>query len=451
MVTKRTSRGRKGRDDDDDDDEGRGRGRKSSGRGKGKSKGRGKKKSWRYKARSYEQTKKQSEQTGGMFDSPVRSDISTFSPRNEGEYTYRILPPSWEGNDHWGFQVHIHYGIGPDNQSYLCLDKMKGDTCPICEERREAEAQGQDEYAKELNSTKRWATWIIDRDNERDGPMIWLVPWSLDAEVAGLATDRRTQEVIQLDNPEEGFDVDFTRRGTGLRTKYQSVRIARSASPVSDDPDQQEEWQEIIEENPIPDCLMYYEYEYINRVFTGQATKQKDDDEEEAKPRSRRGREEEEEEEEPRKRRGKRREREEEEQEAEDDTSPLFPSEDDVLNADDVELGKIIEEYNLNLDTADFPSLRKARDAVLDEIETLQREADESGSEPQAEAQPEEDEKPARSRRGSSRKDREEEEEEKPARGRRGSKRGDDDDEDEKPGRRARSLGQTRRRLDDDE
>lgn len=430
MVTKRTTRGRKDKSrDDDDDDEGRGRGRtrgaKRSGRGASRSKGGSKRKSWGYKARSYEQTKRQSEQTGGMYDSPIRQDITTFSPRSEGDYTYRILPPSWEGHDHWGFEVHIHYGIGPDNQSYLCLDKMKGDSCPICEERREAESQGQSDYASDLGSTKRWATWIIDRDNERDGPLIWLVPWSLDAEVAGLATDRRTKEVIELDNPEEGFDVDFTRRGTGLRTKYQSVRIARSSSPVSDDPDEQAEWQEVIEANPIPDCLHYYDYDYINRVFTGQSPKQKDDDaEDEDETRKRRGRQrEEEEEDEPRKRLGRQRGEEEEE------VDRGLPSEDDILNADDNDLIEIVKDLNLDIQLDDYPSLRRARNAVLDEIEVLREEP-----EAKPEAEPEEDEKPARGRRERKRGRQEEEEDEKPSRG-----------------RRARSLGQRRRRLDDDD
>jgi hypothetical protein len=61
--------------------------------------------------------------------------------------------------------------------------------------------------------------------------------------------------------------VYINREGQGERTKY-SVKIARNPSSV----ELEDSWIELLEENPLPECLIFYDYNHIKKVFTGKAS-----------------------------------------------------------------------------------------------------------------------------------------------------------------------------------
>lgn len=100
-------------------------------------------------------------------------------------------------------------------------------------------------------------------------------------------------------------------------------------------------------------------------------------------------------------------------------------SEDEINDMDQEELADLIAENDLDVDLADFKTLRKMRAAVIDA-------AQEAGIVGEAE-------------------DDTAEEDEKPSRGKRGSKKDDADDEDEKPSRRSRSKKDDADEEDEDE
>src|SRR3982751_6331107 len=93
---------------------------------------------FQYRVRSSEAWEKRAHQSSSDFESWLRDDYRIFSPA-KGENHIRILPPSWEDAQHFGFDAYVHYGIGPERGSVLCLFKMKGEPCPICEQRARAE------------------------------------------------------------------------------------------------------------------------------------------------------------------------------------------------------------------------------------------------------------------------------------------------------------------------
>lgn len=275
-----------------------------------------------YKKRTKEQLRKRQQQSGGSFDAIFKDDLPTFNPK-EGDHAVRFLPPAWDDAEHYGIDLWVHYGIGADSQSYLCAQKMRGDPCPICEEREKAQQEGDDEYAKKLAAKKRVAAWIIDRDKEDNGPVIWSMPYSVDKDITLRCEDKRTGEVLPIDDPEEGYDVEFVREGSKLKTKYTAVEIARTSTPLSDDEDEQEQWLQFIEDHCLPECLNFYNYEYIAGVFKGGKRVQDDDEEEEEddpKPRRRRSRADDEDEK-PR-RRGRRSLDEDEDEEGEEEEKP---------------------------------------------------------------------------------------------------------------------------------
>ena len=263
----------RGRDDDrgsrgrDEDRSGRGRdgdhGSRDRGRDDDRSRRSSGRSSFEYKRRDADSVRKRGEQSGGDYDRILTDTVQMWKP-NDGSNTIRIMPPTWDGADHFGFDVFVHYEVGPDNQSYLCLDKMKGEACPVCDERARAVKDGDTEYADKLKPAKRVLIYMIDRDHERDGPIVWSMPWTIDRDLCKLVVDKRSGEVLPIDDPESGYDIEFDRQGKGQRTQYIGLAVARRDSALGKD-----EWLSFIQENPLPSLLHFYDYDHIQHVFGG--------------------------------------------------------------------------------------------------------------------------------------------------------------------------------------
>jgi len=252
----RSSR-RGGRDDDDRSE----RSSSRSGSGSG----------FQYQGRTADQMKKRGAMRGKEFDRFVREDIKTWVPK-DGVNIVRILPAGWKKPEHYGLDIYVHYGVGADRQSFLDLDKMKGEADPISEEYARAKKEGDEEYAKQLDSKRRCGVFIIDRDAEKEGPQFWAMPWTIDADVNKLSVDKRTGEALNIDDPKDGYDLEFEKTGKGKNTKYEGVAIARRSSDLGDD-----RWIDYVVDNPIPEILVYYDYEHIAKAFGGGGL-HKDDD-----------------------------------------------------------------------------------------------------------------------------------------------------------------------------
>jgi hypothetical protein len=236
-----------------------------------------------YKPRDKAAVQKRATQSGGLFDSIFRNDFTVWKPK-DGDNRIRFLPPTWPKPEHFGLDIYVHFGIGSDSQSYLCLEKMKEELCPICAEKRRADKAGDTDYARELSATKRVLVWMIDRDDEESGPQLWSMPWTVDRDFAALSIDKRTREILFLDSPEEGFDIEFTKTGSKLKTKYIGAKVDRRPSPLSDDDEVVQEWMQFIEDNPLTDVLQYFDAEHISQIAAGKknAKDEEDEDEDEA-------------------------------------------------------------------------------------------------------------------------------------------------------------------------
>lgn len=258
-----------GRDAPRDDDRGSRGGRESSrdsGRESSRDSGRGGSGSGRgfqYRPPSAESKVKRSTQGANDYDKILRDDVKLWTPK-DGKNRVRYLPATWDGADHYGLDIFVHYGVGPDRGSYLDLFKMKGEPDPITEEiaimRRE---NAPEDDIKSMESKKRVLAYIVDRDDESSGVQAWAMPWGLDKDVVLLSADD-TGGVINPDDPEEGYDIEFTRAGKGIRTEYKAVAIARRSTRLG-----KAEWLDYAVDNPLPSILKYYTYDEINKVFSG--------------------------------------------------------------------------------------------------------------------------------------------------------------------------------------
>lgn len=213
------------------------------------------KKRFEYKPRDADAIQRRAS-AGGNREGFLADGVKTYTPK-EGQHTVRILPPTWDGADHYGYDVWAHYNVGPDGGAYLCLQKMQNEHCPICADRARAIKEGDEELEMALKPRQRVGCWVIDRDNERDGPMLWLLPWTLDREIVQQSQDKKTREYYNLDSPEEGYDVSFERQGKGQTTKYIGVQLDRRSSALSDDDETVAEWLDFIQKNPVPDQLVF--------------------------------------------------------------------------------------------------------------------------------------------------------------------------------------------------
>lgn len=214
-------------------------------------------------------TRKRAESKGGQRDGFIRDDIKMFAP---GDKTNRVRFFPWTGEErphHYGQDVYVHYGIGPDNGSYLCLFKMYNEPCPICEARKQAEEEGDEDTAKALRATYRVVTYMVDRSKEQEGPKIWAMPYTVDANICSVSVDEDTKEIYHIDDPDNGYDAFITREGTGRNTKYSGEKISRKPSTLHADAKVADAWMDFVVENPIEEILIKRDYDYIKSVFAG--------------------------------------------------------------------------------------------------------------------------------------------------------------------------------------
>lgn len=275
--------------------------------------------------RDVEGVTRRSKESGGSYDSYLSQEASFFKV-GEGENAVRILPPTWamdfreelakgidaglsrekasaaaakkypdqakefeKWGDGWEIQVWLHRNVGPDNGTYLCLDKMQGERCPVCEAQRDATDEDE---ANSLKVGKRPMCYVIDRNNEKAGPQILSMPLTLFREINTRSIDKKDGSAILIDDPEEGFDVLFTREGKDLRTKYTGVEVERDPTPIHEDQKKQDKWLDYITANPLPDLLQFYPADHIEKVLFGRTERRRSEAaEEEDRPsrRSRRG------------------------------------------------------------------------------------------------------------------------------------------------------------------
>ena len=243
------------------------------------------KKKFKYTKRSSAANKKRADQKGGKYANIFREELETFSTSDENRI--RIFPAGWDEADHYGIDVYVHYGVGPENQQFLCRKEMGQGDCPVCSERM-AVLSSDPEYAGKLKAMHRVAAWLLDRNDRKTGPKLWAMPWTVDRDISKLSINKENGELLPIDHPDEGYDVLFDMDGPkGGMKKYVGMEIARKSSPISKNDDRQEEWLQFITDNPVVDCLNFYSEQHIEACFGAAAPD--DDDEDERVSRKSRG------------------------------------------------------------------------------------------------------------------------------------------------------------------
>lgn len=263
---------RERRDDRDRDDDRRGD--KDRGRDRGRDKGRGNRS---YSHHKEENVRSHSEQSGGNWAGIFKTGIKAWRAK-EGENAIRILPPTWDGYEHYGYEVYVHNRVGASGSTYTCPRKHGGGDCAACDESTALRAAGEDEDAGKLSAKKAFVYYIIDRDEKRPEPQVWQAGWRQDKEIADASEVKRRSRIKYIDHPDEGYDLFVKRTGKQLNTRY-TYQVDSDPSPICNNPDDQDDILKQIEDAPIDTLIKWSTSEQIAKDLRGTTRKGDDDDE----------------------------------------------------------------------------------------------------------------------------------------------------------------------------
>ena len=234
-----------------------------------------------------------------FFDNFHRTDIPVFKPKGkEGsrvEYTLRICPTSWRDPSpkHWGLECYYHPNIGASNGSYLCytgmekmcqlkfkmnleefakrteIDLPKNAVCPIEEAKALRLEKGDKEGASQLYPRKCVLVFVIDRDNENLGPMLWRMPFKYVNEELLYMTAKK---VKRISDPLEGYDIilQVIQQGKDSKNVNYRVSLDDELTPLHEDVETANKWLDFLEQNPIPKMLVFEDGDYISKVYNGE-------------------------------------------------------------------------------------------------------------------------------------------------------------------------------------
>ena len=157
------------------------------------------------------------------------------------EYNVRILP-SDDGDPFKSFFVHYRVGKAAP---FLSLKRNFNEEDPLHDFVRSLYDAGDEEskkLAKEISAKQRFFSNVIVRGREDEGPMVWSYSKTVYKDLLSTVLD---DDYGDITDPDGGFDIKVNySKPDGKTYPETSVRCRPKSTPLSDDPDQAEEWLE---------------------------------------------------------------------------------------------------------------------------------------------------------------------------------------------------------------
>lgn len=92
------------------------------------------------------------------------------------------------------------------------------------------------DLAKQMTGSCRTLIWVLDCNKVADGELrLWPAPVTLVNSFLKLAKNRRTGELISIEDPEVGRAIFFEKSGTRLQTRYDSIVLDDGPFPLNPD------------------------------------------------------------------------------------------------------------------------------------------------------------------------------------------------------------------------
>lgn len=245
-----------------------------------------------FKALNAAKVTERGSRTGNKFDSIFINGVTSYRLKQGTNYFRLVRDPD---SDYWAMQIWVHSYVGTKNSTYLCPKKMsKGEKapCPICDAYEEARREGDKEEEKSLEPKERAIAYVIDREDEKAGLKVFDMSWSMDRDIANVCKNAKTGKIIDVTDPDEGFDIFVTRTGNKLNTRYIGLQVDRETTPLADSQKKQDRLIEEVQKNPLDSLLKYRDADYLADILTGKVEEKDEDadDEVDDKRTTRRGR-----------------------------------------------------------------------------------------------------------------------------------------------------------------
>lgn len=130
-------------------------------------------------------------------------------------------PNAVEGKGRYVLDIFVHFGVGVNEDSFVCPARNYKNPCPICEHQSELrkEPDYDEDLVKSLNPSRRVVYNVLVYDStkeEEKGVQIYAVAhWFMERHLIPLAKDLRTGQLLPFADYEEGKSIAFTKKGSG--------------------------------------------------------------------------------------------------------------------------------------------------------------------------------------------------------------------------------------------
>jgi hypothetical protein len=214
-----------------------------------------------------------------IFDYDKIRNINFFKP-GAGPHCVGILPflmgenhpkvvkgQKKAGEGWYNVEVFTHRNVGPNEDTFICLQKTYGQPCPICQHKNtldksdKFEGEERIQMLKDLEPKRRVVYAIIDRDAESKGVLLWEVAhFFMEKHIVALARKRHGGFLAFVDpDLEEGRDVQFEIKGSAMSTQYMGHQLIEREEAIPDD---------LLETVPVLDELLNIPtYEEVKYAF----------------------------------------------------------------------------------------------------------------------------------------------------------------------------------------
>lgn len=234
-----------------------------------------------------EEIKKQQEDSfarrdvGGKFKTIFNEEAPTdnFWKCGEAKHEINIIPftagsqhpTKKEGAGAYMVDVWRHDKIGPNENSYICLNLTYDRACPLCEEQaRLKKNDAPDVEVKALNAKHRviYNIQVLDNNKEKDkGIQIWDAPYHSFERLLVERAEEKKGGKVYFASPDDGKLISFKRKGMGpTNTEYLNIDFEEREEPISD---------ELLDEAYQLDMILHIPtYDEVKSAYFGTSTKE---------------------------------------------------------------------------------------------------------------------------------------------------------------------------------
>ncbi len=207
--------------------------------------------------------------TTGIFDPSVK--FNRWMPKI-GDHLLDIVPyvvgtkdpKLTEGSVTYFTEIWVHYGVGPNEGSFVCLTKNYNKKCPICEHQKELRLKGaSDEEIKALYPKRRVMYNIICRDTieeENKGVQVWEVShFHAEKHFSELARKPKGGGFIPFTDPDNGKMIFFNKIS---KMEVTGHRFVERDNPITD--------EELESAYTLDELIHIPSYEEVYEAFYGE-------------------------------------------------------------------------------------------------------------------------------------------------------------------------------------